>query len=172
MTEYIIALTGVITALIALLAILVENRRSKLALQADLLLRLDSVFYGLDMFSMRKLAAERFLTKKKENYEIDEILDFFSVIATLYERGALDKRMIYDMYHYYIVRYWHAGHSNVADARRFNRQAWQSLERVAKMMECEERKAGQQIVDSEEVIRFMNEEAYLRYAKDLLGEIL
>jgi hypothetical protein len=108
----IIAITAIISSLIAIYAIVQENTRSNFSLSIDLLFKLNDQF-GHPDFKQKRKAAARFILELRDrtvyanwsSSDVDEIIDFFEVIATLTERGALDKEIIWQQYFYWVNGY-------------------------------------------------------------------
>lgn len=84
------SIIGLFSAISAVVALLLESRRSRITLQTDLLLRLDEKFYCPEMTKMRQIAASKLLREEFPNYELDDLLDCFTTVAYLLERKALD----------------------------------------------------------------------------------
>lgn len=75
------SLFSILAVLITLIAIIVENRRARLSLQADLLLRLDEKLHSQELKSFRRIAAKKLLKNERPNPE-DEMLNALAPLKT------------------------------------------------------------------------------------------
>ena len=150
---------AVFSAILAVVALAFEVRRSRIALQADLLLRLDERFFGSDMLRTRRAAAKKLLAKERPNYELGDILGFFATVAMLLERKAIDTDLTYDVFEYWIVRYWNSAKEHVAGERKYDPESYLSLERLVDRLVPLRTKSNQPPLTDEECTRFLREEA-------------
>src|SRR5690349_20494445 len=112
-SNFIIAITAVISALIAIYAIIQQNKRSNFSLSMDLLFKINDQLSHPE-FRRKRKAAAKFLLELKDkkvlaswvSSDVDELLDFFEVISDLTERGALDKKIIWQQYFYWVNHYY------------------------------------------------------------------
>jgi hypothetical protein len=151
------------TAVIAVAALWFEQRRSNLSLSADLALRLDDRYYhSKGMKEKRKEAAKAILNKKGN--KLDDILDFFELIAVLTNRGALDKEIAWNTFYNPIMNYWLAGKDYIANAIEEDSAVWKDLRTLVDTLQDVEKKKknGEIKIPSKEKIReFLNEESNL-----------
>jgi len=89
---------------VAVLTLLSESKRSRFSLGIDLLLKLEERFEGQEMLRIRRKAARSLL--KKSGDGIDDVLNFFKTIGLLVRKGALDGKMVWHSFSYWIHRYW------------------------------------------------------------------
>ncbi len=154
-------ITGIITSLAAIIALILETKKARIVLQTEALLSLSERMDSQDMRRARQIAAARLLTSTTPNYEIADILDFFSTIAYLQEKGAIDKDLAFNQFSWWMIRYWRAAQDYVRARRQIDRQLWLTLERVVIDLQRREQKGGY-VPDSysAEMIRtFLQEEA-------------
>lgn len=127
----IVSVVGVLTALIALI---IENRRGRLALQIDIMMRLQDKLESQDMLNCRIIAAKKLLSRDRMNYELGDILNFFATIGFLYERRAIDTDLAYKEFSYWMIRYWLCAEIYIAQSRSTDLQSWRTLERIVQVL--------------------------------------
>lgn len=152
---------GLLSALSAIIALVLESRRSRITLQTDLLLKLDEKFYSPEMTQIRKIAAAKLLKEEFPNHELDDLLDCFTTIAYLVECKALDMKLTYRIFEYDIVRYWYCAEKHIKETRRVDPETWVTLERLVKKLERINAKKGRPPPTKDELIRFLKEEAQM-----------
>lgn len=135
------AWAAVVAALAAVVALWTESRRSRFALGVDLILKLDERFNSEEMRRARRAAAKSLLDKT--HTEADEVLDFFEMIGFLARRGALDEKMIWETFFYWIYRYWHCAKEYIERQREGDPTLWANAahlyKRVVAIEKCERR---------------------------------
>jgi len=160
--DAITSIVALVSAIFAIVALLVESRRSRIVRQTDLLLRLDEKFYGPENIKMRQNAAKKLLKEEFPNHELEDLLDSFSTVAMLVECKALDMDLTYLLFEYWIIRYWYSAQKYVRESRRFDPETWSTLERLVNKLVAERSKRGQPLPSEEELLRFLKEEARVR----------
>jgi len=150
-----------LSVMIALVGLLLETRKSRLAMQSDILLRIDERFCCSETRTLRQKAARKLLKRETPNYELTEVLDFFTLIAYMVEHGALSPRLAYAPYEYWICRYWHSAKEHITETRRFEPESWVTLERLVQKLERIGMEKGRQAYTDEELARFLREEEAL-----------
>jgi len=151
---------GIVAVLVAIVALVMESRRDRFALQADLLLRLDEKLHSPELKSLRRIAAEKLLHNENPNYELEEVLDYLSTIAFFYERKAIDTDLTYKNFSYWLGRYWLCGRTYVVEeSRKHDPQGYQTLEKVAEVFVQRELKSGYPPFGEEILRAFLLEEA-------------
>ncbi len=101
------ALSGVVAAVVAALALIAENQRSRFSTGVDLLLSLDDRFNSEGMRNVRRMAAQEIIGKKPAE-NVDEVLDFFEMVGLLVHKGALDVWIVWHEFSPWIRRYFYA----------------------------------------------------------------
>jgi hypothetical protein len=154
---------ALIAAATAVLALVVGERRSRLALQTDLLLKYYDKFYSPEMHRLRTVAAEKLLRGESPNYELEDVLDYFGIIAALLERKALDHRLTHGLFDWWILRYWQCAHKYVqwrrADPDDPNSEMWTYLERMVNDLAAYCRTIGSPVISEGALRRFLQEES-------------
>jgi len=143
------AWSAVIAALASVVALWSESRQSRYALGIDLLLKLDERFDSGGMRKARRAAAQSMLDK---NYaHCDLVLNFFGTVGLLTQRGALDERMVWQTFFYWIHGYWLSAQEYIAQEKQNDATAWSSFAFLHKRLVAIEKKE-RRISDSELVL--------------------
>jgi hypothetical protein len=150
---------GLFSAISAIVALIIESRRSRITLQTDLLLKLDDKFYAPEMIEKRKVAAKKLLKEEFPNPELDDLLDCFSTIAYLVECKAINMDLTWKIFEYDIIRYWYCAEKHIRKTRRVDPETWSTLQRLVKKLEDMNAKKGRPPLTKEELTRFLKEEA-------------
>jgi hypothetical protein len=153
---------GLVTATVAIIALVLGGRRSRIALQTDLLLKYYDKFYSLEMHRIRKRAAEKMIEGKYPNFELEDVLDYFGIIGALLEKKALDNKLTYGLFDWWILRYWYCANDYIQARRKDpddpDLEMWSYLERMVKQFVC--RKGKNLPAISDKVLkRFLGEES-------------
>jgi hypothetical protein len=100
-----------------------------------LLFKINDQFNHPDFSRKRKVAAKFLLKlKNKSDYnswtclELDDILDFFQAIASLTERGALDKVIVWEYYSYWLNNYYEISKEYIQLCQRESPYTWEGVE--------------------------------------------
>lgn len=159
------SIIGLVTALIAVTALGIESRRSRLTLQTDMLLRLDEKFYGTEMRRVRQRAANNLIEGISPNYELEDLLDYFTTVGMLLERRAINLEMTYELYEYWITRFWHCSKNYIMEQREKNENpdAWLVLERLVNDIDVHRKRKGLKEISEDGLKRFLKSEASIRH---------
>jgi len=120
------AWSALTAAVIAIVALWIESRRSRFSLGIDLLLKLDHNFKTERMCTARQTVAKAYQMNKSEN-DIDEILDFFEMIGLLTHRGALSDILVWHNFFYWIHGYYLLSRDYIKAAQSEDPTVWQNL---------------------------------------------
>jgi hypothetical protein len=115
-----------ISAITAIVAILIQLKRARFALKTDSLLKMDDRFHGKGMKKVRKIAAKNLLNKKDLSY-VDDVLDFFEMIGYLTRQGALDEKGVWNFFFSWLNIYWHAAEEYITIATEKDPSVWADL---------------------------------------------
>lgn len=150
---------SILAVLIAIVALIIESRRDRLALQVDLLLRLDDKLQSPELKSLRQIAAQKLLSNERPNYELEDVLELFSTIAFLYERKTIDTDLTFKQFSYGLCRYWLCARSYVEEeSRKHDPLSYKTLERVTQVFIEKELKSGHPPFSEEVLQDFLKEE--------------
>ncbi len=160
-------LIGVLPAAIAIIALIVEGRQNRLALQTRLLLDLNKEMCTPELKSLRRKVALNLLKQRKPNFELGELLDYFSMICYLYRVKATNTELLYDQFGWWIVRYWLCARDWVMNVRKtVDPFGWENVEVVANEFIRREKKEGFAYPSDETLAYFLKVESQL-YDKDV-----
>ncbi len=120
------AWSAVVAAMTAVIALLQQSKRARFALGIDLLLKLNA---NWDSMRPARRAAAKALSEKPSS-RIDEVLDFFEMIALLMHRGAIDETMVWHSFFYWVHRYCVLASDYIATVRRTDATIWEDLGRL------------------------------------------
>jgi hypothetical protein len=110
---------GVIVAVVALI---IESRRSRFTKAIDILMQFDNRFDSLEFREIRCRAAEFLLSGSKEEDKdgrqaIADVLNFFETVAFLYRNKAIRADMVWHTFASWLLPYWKAAESYVQRRR-------------------------------------------------------
>jgi len=155
----IIALTAV---LVSVIAIWIQGRQWRIALQTDLLIKLMEKFYNPEMRQIRKIAAEELLKEQTTDFEeIYQLLDYFILIGSLINKKALSLELTYTMFEYWIVRYWYCVKDHVYNLRISHKdpELFITLEKLASKMKIYRQSRGLIPISDNEAHKFLESES-------------
>jgi hypothetical protein len=156
------SLFSIFAVLIALITLISENRRGRLSLQADLLLRLEDKFHSAEAKSLRREAAKKLLKNKRPNRELEEVFELLSTITFFYDIKCLDANIVYKQFAYWIDRYWLIGRKYIEEeCRKYDPNNFGTLEKVAMIFIKKELKKGYSLDNIELLNSFLEEEKEL-----------
>lgn len=155
------ALAAVVGTMVTIFALRADHRRSRLTLQTELGLRLEESTETEEMRALRKVAATKLLEGKSPNPELTRLLDNFSRIAWLIERGVLDLELIFLMQEYWITRYWLCAATHVQSIRTSRKDAliWGTLERLVEQLMIYRSDKGLPPLTDEQLREFLQAES-------------
>ena len=157
------AIGGLVGAAVAIIALVAGGRRSRIALQTDLLLKYYDKFYSMEMHRNRQVAAQKLIDGEFPNYELEDVLDYFGIIGALLERKVLDHRLTLGLFDWWILRYWYCAEQYVQSRRRDtddpDPEMWSYLERMVKKLIAYRKKMNSQEISEIALKKFLQEES-------------
>jgi hypothetical protein len=160
------AIGGLFSVTVAIFALLLQGWRSRIALQTDLLLKYYDRFYSPEMHKLQQTAAQQLLDGKFPNYELEDVLDYFGIIGALLERKALDHKLAYGLFDWWILRYWSCAQEYVQARRRYSAdpdpEMWAYLDRLVGDLRDYRKKRGSGAIPENALRSFLEEEARSR----------
>jgi len=114
------------------------------------------------MREIRRLAARKILNNEVSNYEdVYQLLDFFILIGILIKKKALSLDLIYNLFEYWIVRYWYVTKPKIEELRRVHhdKDLCMTFEKLAGTLEEYRKKRGIQPISEKEAGIFLQAEA-------------
>ncbi|MFI5396427.1 MAG: hypothetical protein ACHQ9S_12920 [Candidatus Binatia bacterium] len=152
------ALAGVVGALAAVaIATMVfwearqEAQNSRFTAGLDSLWHVEGKWESATMVDARQRAAASLL-EGKPNADVDQILEFFELVATLLDRHILDEEMVWHEFYRPIVHYWTASEGYIREVQREDPATWKGsagmVERLMAIEAHKRRKALSEITPS------------------------
>jgi len=164
----ILSIVGAVTSLVAIIGLMFQLLYSRIAIQANTLLQLESRFYSPEMFSARQIAAKKLLDNNNTvNQELETVLDFLATVCILFEQGAIDKTQTYYLYSYWMTRYWLSAQEYIKQIRaNDDPQSWTHVESLAKyFIDLDIKKYKNPAVSKEQIKAFLYGEANVNHPK-------
>lgn len=155
------SLLSLITALIAVWAVIQSNYNSRFCTGADLLIRLEERFITKEMKEKRKKAAEAILKGHYKENNVATILDFFSVIAILAYRSTLDKEMVWRTFSAWLIPYYYSLEDYIEKERKEknDQKLYESLSKLYYELTTLETKASlDKLTGEKEIEKFYKDE--------------
>ncbi|MBN2395182.1 MAG: hypothetical protein JXC36_01825 [Candidatus Atribacteria bacterium] len=122
------ALIAMFTAIIAILALYFEQRRSRLITSVELFWRSEEKFrHDKNMLDKRKKSSSGLLEGIIVP-ELDDILDYFELIGFLVRKGIFDPEMAWNSFHNRAVGYWFASENYISKIRSEDPTIWEDYE--------------------------------------------
>jgi hypothetical protein len=160
--SYIVAeVVGILTVVIAIIALLSEGQRNRTTHKTQLLFNLNEQWCSSETKILRKRVAQNLLKKRRPNYELGELLDFISMICYLHKSKAVDTELLSDQFSWWVIRYWLCAKGWVQNIRSIDPDGWKSVEIVANKLMVREEKEGYLLPSSKELKYFLQVEANL-----------
>jgi hypothetical protein len=106
-------------------ALLWQGRRARFHRSLDLLLRLESDFFGPAKMAQRVKAARGLLAGQP--LEAEPILDFFETMALLLRRGALDEEIVWNTFFYWVDNYYEATKDVISLRQQREPEVWEEF---------------------------------------------
>lgn len=150
---------GFISVTIAVVALWLETRKSRISLQADILMRLDDKFATDSLRKMRQTACKKLLAGEKNNSELSEVLNFFTLLSYMVNENALEPRMAFLNFEYWSRRYWLISQEHIMKERSYDPGSWENFEMLLKKFDRLSREKGwDRPLSEDDLKRFMLEE--------------
>jgi hypothetical protein len=120
------AIAAVIAALVAVIAIWLQNKGFKANLTADLIMQLDDRFSLPEYKAIRARAARALLHRVNEE-DAEDVFDFFEMVGLFTRRKALDVEVVHSFFFHWINVYWVAGKDHIAKKQSRASSAWKDF---------------------------------------------
>ena len=152
---------GILPAVIAIVALIIEGQRNRTTHQTQLLINLNEQWCSNETKLLRKRVAQKLLRKDNSNYELGELLDLISMICYLHKSKAVDAELLNNQFSWWIIRYWLCAERWIQNIRSIDPEGWKSVEIVANKLIVLEEKEGILLPSSKELKYFLQVEANL-----------
>jgi hypothetical protein len=153
--DNITAIFTVIATLAAIIAIIIEQRRSRFALGLELLNRLMDKFEGNRLIAIRCNYANILLGKRKSvlgKVEVDDLLsvimDHFQELGELTRKHILSLEFTWSNYAYWLRNYRPLAENCINDFRRTDPSAWDDVDWLYKKFIIRDKRANLDNIDS------------------------
>ena len=151
----VLGIASLIAAAVAAGAAAWQARLLRFSLRVQSLLAVDAAFNTREFRRTRHHAARQ-LQANAPDPEVDEVLNFFTTVALLVRRRALDAEMVWHVFFYWLHGYWHAAHTYINQERVKNPRVWEDIPALyAKLLAIETRKGVQH---QEDIADFLESE--------------
>lgn len=152
---------SIFTAIVAILALLKSDETSRFCTGADLLTRLEERFTNKEMKEKRKNAATAIQAGYYKDESVWVILDFFSIIAILAHKDALDKELIWRTFSSWLIPYYFSLEKCIKLERKENNdpRLYESLSNLYyALIKFETRESLSKLTSQEKINKFFKEE--------------
>ena len=124
-----------------------ESKRARFSMGIDLILRLDNYFNRAEFRKIRNKAAKLLLSEGlhegAEMVPLDEVLNFFEMVALLTLRDALNDDVAWNIFFYYMHRYKLCAEDRIDTQRKKDTTVWEHfIEVYERLKEVEKSKRG------------------------------
>lgn len=142
--EAVAALTGVVAALVAIVALMIEVRLSRKAAQIELARHFDETFRSVEFITIRARASQLLLSGIPDSRQtvLDQLFGLFEFLGLLYRERALSDFVIWHLFATHIRHYVGAAKSYVEALNHQNPSVYQELLRLHKVLQRVERREG------------------------------
>lgn len=162
----IMAWAAIITAIVAIVSIIIERKRTRFSMSVDLLFKLNDEFNSPKLLRNRIRAAKSANTGRINGGQVDDILDFFETVGYLVRRGALDKDMVSSSFYYYLHYYYLLTQDYRSETRKKDCTIWEDFELIHNKLVLHEKRQHKcededLIPSQEEIQEFITDEINL-----------
>jgi type II secretory pathway pseudopilin PulG len=140
-----------------------QNQAMQFGLSVATLEHLEDEFESPRMWKTRREAAAALL-RHQETRAVDDVLDFFETVALLVHRDALDPKMVWNTFYYWIDGYLRSSDPVTVQERRQHPVEWKELDALREQLErIESEKGGaRQATSPDELHEFLVDESTLK----------
>jgi hypothetical protein len=144
------AWAAMVTAVGAIVAVLLQDRHARITRSLDVLLRLEGKFDSDRMKDLRRKAATGFLEGRFAD-EAYYVLDFFEEAGLLLRMKAIHEEILFENFFHSPLAYWFTARKHVLEMRRARKELYDNLEYLAmKDLDYARKKTGETSKDMEE----------------------
>lgn len=120
-------LAASVSALVAITALAIQDRRARALLRIELLFKFDDRFNSESFRQVRAAAASAILDDAQDWGDVEDVLDFFELMGDMARRRALDLEMVWSTFFYWINGYWCAAATLIRETRSDDATTWSEL---------------------------------------------
>jgi|MudIll2142460700_1097286.scaffolds.fasta_scaffold92527_1 hypothetical protein len=146
-------------AIVAILIVIIENRRSKFLFGLKVLMEVNDYFHSGSMLETRQKAAASLLNDSYDD-DVENLLDFFEMVGYLSKRRAIKKEFIWNNISYWIIRYWYAAKGYIEKEQQKIPKRWDNMTSLFRYLsKMERKKYGVTIITQESIKVFLEKES-------------
>ncbi len=119
------SIAAIVTALIAIVALVIESKRSRFQMGVDMLLKFNDKFLSTDMLEVRRRAVKGIL--EGHNDQADDLLDFFETLGLLVRRKGIEDTFVWHSFFYWIQCYYHLTKDYIALIQKDDPTIWEDF---------------------------------------------
>lgn len=154
------AVGTVVTAIVAIVAVILEWARSRIALNVEIALDLDRRFNSPEIREDRRKTAEAIQHGRVQ--DPGQVLEFFGTIGILLRKEVLDKEVLWRMFFYWLHGYHFLLKKYIEEEKKQDRTSFESLEILYKeLLAFENEKNNGMMVKTFKKDKFLTEEVAL-----------
>jgi hypothetical protein len=116
------ALASGVGIIVAVIAIVVESRRSRFVSGVELIMKLDEKFESNEFRRRRARAAEHLKSDFKDGMEgqvaLEDVLNFFEMLGFFHRKGAVDSETVWHTFGTWVVSYYALSRDYIALCRQ------------------------------------------------------
>jgi hypothetical protein len=152
------ALAALTIAIISMLIVIIENRRSKFLFGMKVLMEVNDHFHSGTMLETRQKAASSLLVESYDD-NVETLLDFFEMVGYLSKRKIIRKEFISNNISYFIIRYWYAVKVYIDKEQQKNPRRWDNMTSLFRYLsKMERKKYGVTIITQDSIKAFLEKE--------------
>lgn len=163
------AVAAVATAVVAVVALWIQNDAFKASLASDQSMKLDDRF-NVPEFRRIRARAARALRDHVSEEDAEDVFDFFETVGLFTRRRVLDEEIVHSFFFHWINIYWVAGKDHIAKKQRDVSSAWKDFgELYLKVLKIEKREdpSSKDIdISDERLAQYLNDEIALGQPSD------
>ena len=118
------AWAALLAALAAIIALYLQSRLARFAINLDMLWRFESQFRNDERMLKRRRSAAIALLNNENNSDVDEVLNFFEQLGLLMRKKAIDKEVVWYSFYNCAIGYWTAAKSYILQERSKDITIW------------------------------------------------
>jgi len=153
------SLASLVIAIVALLIVIRENRRSKFLFGLKVLMEVNDYFQSDTMLETRQKAASALLNGSYDD-NVETLLDFIEVVGYLSKQHAIKIEFIWNNISYWIIRYWYAAKIYIENEQQKIPRRWENMNSLFRYLsKMERKKYGITIITQESIKSFLAKES-------------
>ncbi len=161
-----ITIVPALGVLVAVIGLFYQIWRSKFSMNLDLVLKFDDKFNNPDFKKIRLKVSRTIFNKKMKNKftDAEDVFDFFETVGYLVRHRALNKKIVWSTFYFWVHNYWSYGKDYIINERieEKDKTIWEDFEWLHnELLKIERKETGKQepeIASKEEILDFFKYE--------------